>query len=89
MAIKKAYTRVESEWIDIVKKPFEVGFAKLAYMGTCALIAVVKDNKLYVANAGDSKAVLLRKKDDGSYEYIKVSKTFNANKPYEQERLKK
>ena len=58
-------------------------------MGTCALVAVVKDNKLYVANAGDSKAVLLRKKEDGSYEYIKVSKTFNANKSYEQERLRK
>ena len=32
---------------------------------------------------------LLRKKEDGSYEYIKLSKTCNANKKYEQERLKK
>ena len=52
-------------------------------------MAIVKDNKLYVANAGDSKGVLLRRKDDGSFEHIKVSKTFNANKSYEQERLKK
>ena len=44
---------------------------------------------MYVANAGDSKAVLLRKKEDGSYDYIKASTTFNANKAYEQERLKK
>jgi serine/threonine protein phosphatase PrpC len=49
----------------------------------------VKDNKLYVANAGDSKAVLLRQKEDKTYERIKVSKTFNANKKYERERLKK
>jgi pyruvate dehydrogenase phosphatase len=66
-----------------------MGYPKVAYVGSCALIAIVKDNKLYVANAGDSKGVLLRRKDDGSFEYIKVSKTFNANKSYEQERLKK
>lgn len=47
------------------------------------MVAVVHENKLYVANAGDSKAVLLRKKEDGSYDAIKVSKTFNANKKYE------
>lgn len=66
-----------------------MGYPKVAYVGSCALVAIVKDNKLYVANAGDSKGVLLRRKDDGSFEYIKVSKTFNANKSYEQERLKK
>lgn len=58
-------------------------------MGSCALVAVVIDNKVYVANAGDSKAVLLNKKEDGTLEHVKVSKTFNANKTYEQERLKK
>ena len=46
-------------------------------------MTIVHDNKLYVANAGDSKAVLLRKGQDGKYEYIKISKTFNANKTYE------
>ena len=65
-----------------------MGYPKVAYVGSCALVAIVKDNKLYVANAGDSKAVLLRKKEDGSYEYSKVSKTFNANKQYEQKRLR-
>jgi pyruvate dehydrogenase phosphatase len=65
-----------------------MGYPKVAYVGSCALVAIVKDNKLYVANAGDSKGVLLRRKDDDTFEYIKVSKTFNANKTYEQERLK-
>jgi serine/threonine protein phosphatase PrpC len=53
------------------------------------LIAVVHNNKLYVANAGDCKACILRKNKDGNYERIKISKTFNANKKYEQDRLKK
>jgi pyruvate dehydrogenase phosphatase len=67
----------------LTRDAFDKGYPKIAYVGSCALIAVVKDNKLYVANAGDSKAVLLRKKNDNTYERIKVSKTFNANKPYE------
>lgn len=88
-AINNAYNRVEEDWVRLTKEGFDKGFPKIAYVGSCALVAVVKDNKLYVANAGDSKAVLLRKKADNTYERIKVSKTFNANKPYEQERLKK
>ena len=51
------------------------------------MISIVHNNKLYVANAGDSKAALLRKNGDG-YERVKVSRTFNANKKYEQERLR-
>ena len=88
-AITNAYNKVEDDWVKLTKDGFDKGFPKIAYVGSCALVAVVKDNKLYVANAGDSKAVLLRKKDDNTYERIKVSKTFNANKEYERERLKK
>lgn len=82
-AIKIAYDRVEKDWVTLAQQAFTMGYPKIAYVGSCALVTVIKDNKLYVANAGDSKAVLLRKKDDGSYEHIKVSKTFNANKKYE------
>jgi pyruvate dehydrogenase phosphatase len=81
--IKEAYNKVENDWYGIAKSAFEGGFPKAAYVGSCALTTIIHDNKLYVANAGDSKAVLLRKKADGSYEAIKVSKTFNANKKYE------
>jgi pyruvate dehydrogenase phosphatase len=82
-AIKDAFNRVEKDWYDTAKVAFDKGFPKVAYVGSCALIAVVHNNKLYIANAGDSKGVLLRKKEDGSYEEIKVSTTFNANKKYE------
>lgn len=49
------------------------------------------DDKLYVANAGDSKAVVLKEVvNDGKkvFEAVKVSTTFNANKKAEQERLR-
>jgi serine/threonine protein phosphatase PrpC len=82
-AINKAFDKAENEWYEFAKLAFDKGFPKSAYVGSCALIAIVHNNKLYVANAGDSKGVILRKKADGSYERIKVSTTFNANKKYE------
>ena len=47
--------------MHVAKVTFEKGFAVPAYVSSTALIAIVSDGKLYVANAGDSKAVLLRK----------------------------
>ena len=55
------------------------------------MVALVIDDKLYVANCGDSKAVLIRESDSEEgkkYESINVSTTFNANKNYEKTRLK-
>lgn len=62
-AIIKAYNLVEEDWVKVAKMTFDKGYPKIAYVGSCALIAIVHKNKLYVANAGDSKAVLLRKDD--------------------------
>lgn len=81
-AIIKAFDRMEQELLSVARAGFENGFPDAAYAGACALIAVVHNNKLYVANAGDSKGVLLRQKCD-KLETIKVSKTFSANKDYE------
>ena len=81
-AIRKSFAKLESEWVDFVSVGFTHGFAKTAYVGSCAIIAVVIDNKLYIANAGDSKAVLLRQTNE-MFEAVNVSTTFNANKKYE------
>jgi pyruvate dehydrogenase phosphatase len=61
-ALVKAYTRIETDWYELAKSAFDKGFPQAAYVGSCALVAIIHDNKLYVANAGDSKAVMLRKK---------------------------
>lgn len=79
---------MENNWVEVARASFDKGFPDPAYVGSTALVAIVHDNKLYVANAGDSKGVLLRRKTDGTFEPINLSKTYNANKSYEQERLK-
>lgn len=87
-AIINGFSKVEEEWIKIAQLSFHGGFPKAASVGSCGLVSIVHNNKLYVANAGDSKAVLLRQKESGEFERVKISKTFNANKKYEQDRLK-
>jgi pyruvate dehydrogenase phosphatase len=87
-AILAAHAKVESEWKDFASKGFAYGFPESAYVGSCALTAVIVEDKLYVANAGDSKALLLRQNTD-KIEQVNVSTTFNAGKKEEQYRLKK
>jgi len=86
-SITKAFAKCEEEWINTARTAFHGGYPHAARVGACALVAVVKDNKVYVANAGDSKGMLVRKNGE-EYERVKLSKTFNANKKYEQERLR-
>jgi serine/threonine protein phosphatase PrpC len=46
-------------------------------------MAIVCGNKLYVANAGDCKGVLLSKNEAGDLTHRVISTTFCANKKYE------
>lgn len=38
-----------------------MGFGGLANVGSCALLALIVDDKLYIANLGDSKGVIFEK----------------------------
>ena len=70
--------------MHVAKVTFEKGFAVPAYVSSTALIAIVSDGKLYVANAGDSKAVLLRKGEgSATFEQISLSDTHSINKKSE------
>ncbi len=41
-----------------------MGFKETAAVGSCALIALKVGDKLYIANCGDRKAVILREIDN-------------------------
>ena len=77
------------KWYALAKLAFPLGYPQTAYVGACALVAVISGKKLYVANAGDCKGVLLSTNSEGNLEAKNLSTTFSANKKYEQERLKK
>ncbi len=91
-AIKKAFDKVESKFLDISRICFKNGFAKAGYVGACALVAVVSGNTIYCGNAGDCKAVVLTKivddKGEIHYKAKRLSKSYSSNKESEQKRLK-
>ncbi|XP_057535797.1 probable protein phosphatase 2C 48 [Amaranthus tricolor] len=57
--IKKAYLATDEEFLKIVKKEW-IEKPHLASQGTCCLVGIICNEKLYVANAGDSRVVLGR-----------------------------
>eukprot|EP01118_Nematostelium_gracile_P009758 TRINITY_DN3295_c0_g1_i3.p1 TRINITY_DN3295_c0_g1~~TRINITY_DN3295_c0_g1_i3.p1 ORF type:complete len:184 (-),score=51.97 TRINITY_DN3295_c0_g1_i3:1-552(-) len=52
--------------------------------GSTAVFVVLKNNKLYLGNVGDSEAVLGKKKQDGDYDTILISK---KHRPTEREEM--
>ena len=75
---------MEAAWLEVAKVTFSKGFAVPAYVSSTALVAIVKDGKLFVANAGDSKAVLLRKSEGATeFEQVNLNKIHSINKKSE------
>jgi len=57
--IHKAFLATEEGFLSVVRKQFLIK-PQLAAVGSCCLVGVICGGMLYVANAGDSRAVLGR-----------------------------
>uniref|UniRef100_A0A7S4PIH2 PPM-type phosphatase domain-containing protein n=1 Tax=Guillardia theta TaxID=55529 RepID=A0A7S4PIH2_GUITH len=98
-AISKGFCQVEERWteklkVEWLKNPNYVtygppGTERLSSVGTCVLLAVVHKGVLYIANAGDSRAVLAQKGFGGGYRAQRVTTDLNAMNPAEQDRLRR
>lgn len=62
--IKKAFNATEEEFIQLVKHSW-MSKPKIASVGSCCLLGAITEDTMYVANLGDSRAVLGRKGLDG------------------------
>ncbi|EPS64689.1 hypothetical protein M569_10091, partial [Genlisea aurea] len=68
-AIKKAFNAAEEDFTHLVKRTLPIK-PQIASVGTCCLVGAISDGKLYVANLGDSRAVLGRKGFDGEKKLV-------------------
>lgn len=57
--IRKAYQATEEGFVSIVTKQWPMN-PQIAAVGSCCLVGVISGGTLYIANLGDSRAVLGR-----------------------------
>ena len=89
-AIERAFEEMEESWLEVAKATFDKGFPQTAYVSSTALVVLIFNNKLFVANCGDSKAILLSQSGkNGPLKQVNLSSAFTANKKSERDRLQK
>ncbi|XP_016442702.1 putative protein phosphatase 2C 63 [Nicotiana tabacum] len=62
--IKRAFNATEEDFIQLVKRSLPV-MPQIASVGSCCLVGAISEGELYVANLGDSRAVLGRRGFEG------------------------
>lgn len=58
--IRKAFDKTEEEFLHLVKRSWTAR-PQIASVGSCCLVGAIVNDVLYVANLGDSRAVLGRR----------------------------
>ena len=82
-AIKLAFNKAEKNFIEnyALDKKKELKDKS----GSCAVILLLVDNKIYIANVGDSRCLLSM---ENGIKYIEVTKDHKPNSPEEMKRIK-
>ncbi|KDP32039.1 hypothetical protein JCGZ_12500 [Jatropha curcas] len=62
--IRKAFDAIEEEFLHLVKQSWTVQ-PQIASVGSCCLVGAISNGVLYVANLGDSRAVLGKRVSQG------------------------
>ncbi|KAM7510445.1 hypothetical protein LguiB_009320 [Lonicera macranthoides] len=62
--LRKAFGAIESEFLHLVKQSCQ-DRPQIVSVGSCCLVGAISNDVLYVANLGDSRAVLGRRVSDG------------------------
>lgn len=86
--LNNAFDRVESDIRAVALHAYQFNFPQLCNIGSCCLCTLVVDGKIYVANIGDCRGVLLEEGDNGTIEFIKMNTNMTAISKKEQERLR-
>ena len=86
--IEASFMAVENNIVESVRAAYKLGIGNVASIGSCAVVAVVKDDHLVVSNLGDCRAVVGQLSDD-KYTAITITQDHNAREPREIEILKR
>ena len=81
-AFKETFVNVDG---DLAKEPL----IDPLYAGTTACVVLIRNDKMTISNAGDSRAVLARRKKMGEWQAVNLSKDQNPDVPEEKQRIEK
>lgn len=77
--IQKAFLATDEEFLSLVEGEWRTN-PKMASVGSCCLVGIICNGVLYIANAGDSRAVLAREeKAINAIKAVRVSEEHNAS----------
>ncbi|XP_021730360.1 probable protein phosphatase 2C 42 [Chenopodium quinoa] len=77
--IKRAFRETEDGFLDVVSELWSTK-PQIATVGSCCLVGVISQHTLFVANLGDSRAVLGRKNaNTGGVDAVQLTSEHNAN----------
>ncbi|KAF5184665.1 phosphatase 2C [Thalictrum thalictroides] len=76
--IKKAFDATEQEFLRIVKQSW-TSHPQIASVGSCCLVGAISGDILYVANLGDSRAVLGRRVSNGRRSSVVVAERLSTD----------
>eukprot|EP01064_Diplonema_japonicum_P033045 TRINITY_DN6422_c7_g1_i1.p1 TRINITY_DN6422_c7_g1~~TRINITY_DN6422_c7_g1_i1.p1 ORF type:complete len:342 (+),score=35.32 TRINITY_DN6422_c7_g1_i1:55-1080(+) len=57
-AMQQAFVNVDNAFIESVRPAHQLGFNEVRRVGSCALLTRLRGNKLFIANAGDCRALV-------------------------------
>lgn len=78
VVIKKAFDATEEEFLHLVRQSW-TSRPQIASVGSCCLVGVISNNVLYVANLGDSRAVLGKKVLEGQVNFSVVAERLSTD----------
>ena len=85
-SLAQTFDELESELVSSVRASYKLGFSNVSTVGSCAIVAVVLNDRYIVANAGDCQAVLVST-SSGAVTGQNICEIHSSNLPSEQERL--
>ena len=85
-SLKESFYKIEATFYEQSLPQFSQGNTKVSTIGTCALISLITQHKIFIANIGDSKSKIYSLHSN-KYSITKGNDVHNARKRTEQTRL--
>jgi pyruvate dehydrogenase phosphatase len=84
-SIRKVFLSTDADIKAQIEKAYDFGFSKSARVGSCGLVSIVTESKIFIGNVGDSKSTIIRK----GKKYQVLTTDQSADNPIERNRLVK